>query len=214
MGTSVGDYSITVQRLRAAASVASAGAAAIHLGTAPAHMAEWLPAGCFMLMTGIAQLAWSILIGRRRCTSASLAAGLAGNVALVALWAMSRTIGLPFGPMPFTPEHVHGPDLLAVALEVIVVGTAVALLDPFLPRPGRALLGLAWIGAALCPLVAGDDPARERIIAGVTLLFVGRIRVALRAQGADGRKDARTVDIACRDLGALARHRAVLGARG
>ena len=48
-----------------------------------------------------------------------LAVGLGGSLFLVAVWALSRTSGLPFGPEPGVPEEIGVPDLVSVALELV-----------------------------------------------------------------------------------------------
>lgn len=54
-------------------------------------------------------------------------AAVAGNLAIVVLWAVSRTSGLPAGPEQWEPEAVHGVDLLASAEEVVLAFAATRL---------------------------------------------------------------------------------------
>lgn len=156
--------------LRRAAVIASAGAAAIHFGAAHPHLWEYRPAGLFMLLSGLAQLAWA-------CRAAAgvsrpvLAAGAAGNLGIAGLWAVSRTVGLPVGPMPWVAEHIHATDALATALELMVAGACVALLVPTIRRPGRTLMLLAVAGAALSTILTAHDPSRERIVATAAMLL-------------------------------------------
>lgn len=95
--------------------VSAAGAAAIHFAVAPEHFGEWWGFGTFFVLCGEAQLAWAL--ARRR----NVALGVAGSAFLIALWAVSRVSGLPFGPEPWTREAVAPADAVAVALEVVTV---------------------------------------------------------------------------------------------
>ena len=56
-----------------------------------------------------------------------LLAGVVGNGACIALWALSRTSGLPLGLLP-APEAVGAWDLAALAWELVLVGACLALL--------------------------------------------------------------------------------------
>lgn len=96
------------------AAFASAAAAGIHLAVAPEHFHEWWGFGAFFAISGVAQLTWAAL-------PSSPLIGIAGNAALVVLWTLSRTRGLPFGPDAGTPEAIGPVDLAAVVLELAAV---------------------------------------------------------------------------------------------
>lgn len=102
------------------AALASLGAAAIHFGVVPAHWREWALAGAFFAALGGFQLIWAALV-LVRTTTPVLAAGIALNVGAVALWALSRTDGAPFGPHSWEPEMVQTADLCALLLQTYVV---------------------------------------------------------------------------------------------
>ncbi len=58
-------------------------------------------------------------------TTSVLAAGIMLNVGgAIALWALSRTAGAPFGPHAGEPELVKGADLCALLLQIYVVMAA------------------------------------------------------------------------------------------
>lgn len=97
------------------------GAAGVHAAMAPPHLREGVLFGTFFLLCAVAQLAWTE-VALRRPTAPLLLAGSAGTVAVLALWAVTRTVGLPFGLMP-TPEAVGSWDVLAAALEAVAVVT-------------------------------------------------------------------------------------------
>jgi len=129
------------------AATATAGSALVHFGVAPEHFAEWWGFGLFFVLCAEVQLGWTLLLGRIH-SNRMVAVGLAGSLALVATWALSRTVGLPFGPEPGVPEEIGLPDLVSVVLELITaMACAWALLVPNrttvrLSLPLRAL-GLA-----------------------------------------------------------------------
>ena len=103
------------------ASVATAGSALVHFAVAPEHFAEWWGFGLFFVLCGEVQLGWAFLLGRTR-SNRMLAIGIAGSLALVAVWALSRTTGLPFGPEPGVPEEIGLPDVVSVVLELTTAG--------------------------------------------------------------------------------------------
>ncbi len=102
------------------AALASLGAALIHFAAAHTHWQEWPPSGLFFVSLATFQLIWAQLV-LVRTSSAVLAAGVTVNVGAIALWALSRTAGAPFGPRAGEPELVHAADLCALLLEIYVV---------------------------------------------------------------------------------------------
>ena len=153
--------SAALARTAAAALAVAAGA---HLAAFPGHRSEGVPAGGFFLAVAVLQLAaaMTILPGAGRRIRAAM---IVGNVALIALWAWSRTAGVPVGPHPGNAEAVGPLDLTAVAAQLLAV---VAVL--FVPRnrpyaslvqPRLALVGLALVvgagGAGLLPGAHADQ---------------------------------------------------------
>jgi len=63
--------------------------------------------------------------------------GALGNAALVAIWTISRTSGLPFGPEPWQAESVGVVDVVATLDELAVVILVAAILR----APARAHVG-------------------------------------------------------------------------
>jgi hypothetical protein len=100
------------------AAVASAAAAGIHFAVAPEHFDEWWGFGTFFVVSGAAQLAWAAFPRKAWI-------GIAGNALFIALWAVSRTRGLPIGPEAGTPEAVGPLDVISVALELSAIGALV-----------------------------------------------------------------------------------------
>jgi hypothetical protein len=102
------------------AALASLGASAIHYAVVPAHWQEWTMSGLFFATLASLQLVWARMV-LVRTTTPVLAAGILLNVGAVALWALSRTAGAPFGPHAGMPELVAGADLCALLLQIYVV---------------------------------------------------------------------------------------------
>lgn len=76
--------------------------------------------GVFFAVLALLQLIWTRAVLVRTTTSV-LAAGITLNVGAIALWALSRTAGAPFGPHAGQPEVVQGADLAALLLQIYVV---------------------------------------------------------------------------------------------
>lgn len=142
------------------ASLLTAGAALIHVGVAGPHFQEWWAAGLFFLVAAAAQLGWALWAWARPVTRTILLAGAAGSVALVLLWVVSRTSGLPFGPGAGTAEPVGAADMVCVVLEVLSAGLAVVValggsrLRVAAAAPRRAVALTAGV-AALVVLASG-----------------------------------------------------------
>jgi MFS family permease len=105
----------------------SAGAGLVHAAVAPEHFREHVAYGVFFVAVAVAQLAWPRWVVRSG-TRKVLAAGLIGNLGIIAVWVVSRTSGLPVGPEAFEREAIGAADGLATAFEAgIVTGCALLL---------------------------------------------------------------------------------------
>jgi hypothetical protein len=100
--------------------LSSAGAAAIHASVCPAHFREALAFGVFFVVASAFQAGWAIGVWLRP-TRARLRLGVAANTAIIAVWAISRTTGLPFGPEIWHAESISLPDVIATLHELSVV---------------------------------------------------------------------------------------------
>src|SRR3954453_17670251 len=102
---------------RAAAVVTLLGAAVIHASVVDEHASVWIAEAVFFAVLGTAEGSLAAAIAARpsqRVYGAPL--GLSG--ATVALWAVSRTVGVPVGPQAWRPEAVGQADVIATLLEV------------------------------------------------------------------------------------------------
>ncbi len=98
------------------------------------------------------QVAWAVLAARRPHDRGLLVAGAAGNLAIAAVWLLSRTTGLPFGPDAWEAEAVGAKDLLATYDE-FGVAVLVALLLGGRSVP-RWVLVAAWTLVSVSVLAA------------------------------------------------------------
>jgi hypothetical protein len=119
------------------AAALSIGAAAIHgLVTAP-HVAQDPLYGAFFATCTLAQLAWAVLAVSRP-TRLLLTVGSVGNAAVVALWAVTRTAGIPLGVAAGTREAVGTLDVACGLLELGIVACCAALLTRGAAVPSTA----------------------------------------------------------------------------
>jgi hypothetical protein len=111
----------------AASAVLTLGAAAIHAAVIGEHFEESGLFGTFFVLATLLQLGWAagVFIVPSR---ALVLLGAAGNTAIILVWIVSRTSGLPVGPEPWTPEPVGGLDLFASMFEALAVYLSLLLL--------------------------------------------------------------------------------------
>lgn len=83
-------------RLLYAAEALTLGAALLHLWQAQERYAEWWGFGAFFAAIGLAQGLYCLALPRLAGRRLFLAAGIAGNLAVVALWVWTRTVGIPY----------------------------------------------------------------------------------------------------------------------
>ena len=98
----------------------SLGAAVIHLAAAPSHYVHLGDLGAGFLMAAAFQGAWAKRALGNRSTRVAWV-GIAGNLAIILAWALTRTVGLPIGPHAGTPESIGLADGAATLFEVLIV---------------------------------------------------------------------------------------------
>jgi hypothetical protein len=121
--------------------LAGAGAAGVHAVVMPEHFEESWLYGTFFLVAALAQLSYSawLLV---RPSRELLIVGLAGNLSIVVLWLVTRTVGIPLGPAAGTTEEFGGLDMLAAFFELATALGAVLLLRR--GGPLRSVRPSAW----------------------------------------------------------------------
>ena len=138
----------------------SVGAAAIHFAVVFEHFAEYTLYGVFFLVISWAQIIWPVIL-LRWPSRLWLWLGIAGNAAVIAVYAASRTAGLPFGPDLHSPESVGALDVVSCVLEFGLIAVCAALLW----RPSLADRTVAPRGAfarAAAQLITKTDTSLKR----------------------------------------------------
>lgn len=104
----------------------SLGAAALHFAALGAHWSEYWLYGAFFAAVAWFQAIWAVWVARRPLR-AVIRVGVVANAAVIAVWVLSRTVGVGVGPTP-GPEALGLSDVLATLLAVLVVMVGIALL--------------------------------------------------------------------------------------
>jgi hypothetical protein len=112
--------------LRNVISLLSLGAGAIHFAVIQSHFEEYWLSGLFFAVVAWLQVLWAILIVANPTRLMALA-GAAINGAVVVVWVLSRTAGIPFGPEAGTPEEAQFVDVVATSFEFLIVVGALAV---------------------------------------------------------------------------------------
>ncbi len=111
-----------------AAAALSLVAGLIHAWAMPEHYREWWGYGAFFVVVASAQvfLSDALLYRPRRRL---FVVGVMGNLVVISLYVVTRTVGVPFfGPHAGEVEEMGVLDLLAVVVELALVITLVGLL--------------------------------------------------------------------------------------
>jgi hypothetical protein len=137
--------------------VSSAAAAGTHAAVLPPHLDESLLFGAFFAGSALLQMLWAAMVALR-CSQGLLVAGAVGNLGVIGLWAITRTLGLPFGLLP-GPEALGPWDVACGAWELVVVCSCIAILQST-TLPARLVGWRHW------------HPALPTYVAGSTLLLV------------------------------------------
>ena len=133
-----------------AAAALSFSAACVHGSVMVTHFREYFLFGLFFAIVTPLQIAWAELVRRTPRARRLLVAGAVGNGAIVVVWLVSRTIGLPFGPERLQTEAVGFKDVLATYAEAMIVVLVTVLLSSKERRPLPTwTLVTAWAVAAV-----------------------------------------------------------------
>ena len=123
-----------------AAAALSLVAALIHLWVMPEHFREWWGYGAFFLASAVAQVLYVPLLLRWPGRTILLL-GVGGNLAIVSLYLLTRTVGIPlFGPHAGEVEGAGFMDLCATTSELGIVAALGALLLRGLPSDRKRLV--------------------------------------------------------------------------
>src|SRR5215212_7773969 len=135
------------ERTLYAAAALSLLAALVHLWVTPEHFEEWWGYGVFFVVAAAAQILYVpiVLLWPTRIV---LFLGIAGNLAIVGLYLLTRTVGIPFfGPEAGEVEGFGFVDVCATASEVgIAVALSAVLLRNATPERRRTILLIVAVG--------------------------------------------------------------------
>ena len=102
------------------AAALSVGAAVIHALVIPSHLSQSPLYGGFFALLAVGQLGWAVLAVVRP-TAVVLATGTVANLAVLALWVVTRTVGIPLGVAAGQREAIGVLDSTCGLLELGVV---------------------------------------------------------------------------------------------
>ncbi|MGH9194407.1 MAG: hypothetical protein ACRD1T_01540 [Acidimicrobiia bacterium] len=113
--------------------ISLAGAAAIHFIETPSHFREDALYGWFFVFMGAAQAvgALLLLVKPRGILYGAVALG---NTAIVALWVVTRTIGVPLGAESGSVESARVSDVTATLFELVAICGSIILLSKLARR--------------------------------------------------------------------------------
>lgn len=110
----------------------SIAAGLVHGFAAPSHLEEWVGYGAFFLFTATAQVCYAVYLGIEAPSRGTLWAGILGNAAIILLWLVTRTVGIPFfGPEAGEVEPIGLLDSISKLIELVLIIHLAALLRIF-----------------------------------------------------------------------------------
>jgi hypothetical protein len=124
----------------------------VHIGVTASDIQLYSPDTPLVAMIAAFQLGWAALVLLRPSRSA-LVLGASANAAFVTLWVISRTVGVPIGPVHWVPEPVGAVDVIATVAESVIVlaascvvlGARSALARLAVARMAPLLLGVMFV---------------------------------------------------------------------
>jgi hypothetical protein len=102
-------------------------AAFVHAAVTTTHFDEYWLFGLFFVVVAALQFAWGAWVYQDPQPE-RLWLGAVGNLLVVLVWTLSRTVGLPFGPGAWQPEAVGFVDMMATLDELGIAVMALSLL--------------------------------------------------------------------------------------
>jgi hypothetical protein len=110
------------------------------------HVEHYWLFGVFFAVLTYAQVLWAMQLYRRPDDRRLFQAVVVMSLGTVAIWIVSRGVGLPIGPWAGRPEPIGMPDAVASLDELVIVGVIVAMLRP----RGRIAARLRWLDDSNC----------------------------------------------------------------
>jgi hypothetical protein len=110
------------------------------------HATHYWLFGVFFGVLTYAQVLWALVVYRRPEDRRWLMPAAVGSLAVVAVWLVSRTVGLPIGPWAGRAEPFGVADIAASLDEAVLAAVIVAILRPQAPVAAR----MRWLDGANC----------------------------------------------------------------
>jgi hypothetical protein len=124
----------------------------IHSAEIAPHFEQYWLYGVFFAVTTVAQALWAAVVYRGPPDQRVLLAGAVGNAALIVLWAISRTVAIPLGPLGDGPEPVGVLDVLSKLDEL---GAVVLIVMALRRLRGRVGSPISPLQLRLAAMIAG-----------------------------------------------------------
>ena len=112
----------------------------LHLLATPLYFGEWLGYGMIFFTVAVLQVIYSMVLGVNPPQRTILWVGIAGNALIVVVWLITRTLGVPMGPMAGEVLPVDLLDGLTQVLEVVQIVHLTMLLRLFDGLGSRPLI--------------------------------------------------------------------------
>lgn len=103
----------------------------IHILATPLYFDQWLGYGIVFVAIAVLQVMYSMVLAVNPPRRIYLWAGILGNILIVAVWLLTRTVGVPLGPMAGEVLPIEFLDGLAQILEVVQIVHLAVLLSRF-----------------------------------------------------------------------------------
>ena len=168
---------------RCAVAATLAGAAIIHATVVGEHLVQWAPAGVFFLILvlieaslgSLALLAWS----RQMCIVVAVT-----GLVTIAIWAVSRTTGMPVGPADFrVPEAVGRADVVCGIFELVAAAVCLVSLAPRPTVASSTWADSTWAGSTWAGHGALRAVPAVAIVASVAAVTALGVAPALSSSG-------------------------------
>ena len=153
---------------RALAAVAAATAALLHLTVVPEHLDQWWVYGAFFLSLAAAQAVLVGLLLRGPAGTPLLLTAITGTLAVVILYVLTRTTGLPVGPV-----HRHSGAVVLRGIGNGVPTLPGPLSDRHIEPVGAIDLSCLAAELALIAALVGQLSTRVRSRTTTVMLAVG-----------------------------------------
>jgi hypothetical protein len=92
-------------------------------------------------IVALAQIGLAVALWRTQVSDGVLVASAVVTLGVVAVWLVSRTVGLPIGPWAGTPEQIGVSDVIVTLTELVFVAVVSTIVRP----EGRIGRHLRWL---------------------------------------------------------------------